>query len=345
VPGPLHLDAWPDGWRQREQTGGEARPEGHATNLIFSLAARTALGSEVRGARRPSGDLGRQAAPCGACLSAAAAAGGRGPCHKNIDKHGRPLLQNPHGRLSTADVVLRAHRLWLRSRPTFWDLFGARSANGRVRLSNAAIHRQSICRPCRICRSSGLAIQASLLFARNFYSPRSARHMPHPLARHHCSAGGCPARLAQPPRVDCGVPAWCGAPGPGCFGVALGSALGLSFFCPRASPLCVWPYLPRAPPSIGQRSIGQRCTRSGCGWLRGTECAAAAAAAGGAVLAATPLAGGRTPHFFYLPSFRCAACLCRFRYLHPPPVRAVGVGDGGGAHLASRHGHSRQFVF
>ena len=73
---------------------------------------------------------------------------------------GKPL-QNSHDRLSAVDVVLRAHRLWFRSRPTSWDLFGARSANERVRLSIAAIHRQINCRPCRICRSFSLARQAS----------------------------------------------------------------------------------------------------------------------------------------------------------------------------------------
>ena len=67
----------------------------------------------------------------------------RGLC--NVDCR----LQNSHDCLSAADVVLRAHGLWFRFQPT-WDLFGARSSNERVRLSNAAIHCQSNCRPYQI---------------------------------------------------------------------------------------------------------------------------------------------------------------------------------------------------
>jgi hypothetical protein len=50
------------GGSQRGETGGEAGPEG-LTHLLSSRAARTAVGSEGRGAQRPSGALGMQAAP------------------------------------------------------------------------------------------------------------------------------------------------------------------------------------------------------------------------------------------------------------------------------------------
>jgi hypothetical protein len=344
VPGPLPLDAWPDGWRQREQTGGEARPEGHATHLIFSLAARTALGSEVRGARRPSGDLGRQAAPCGACLSAAEAAGGRGPCHKNIDKHGRPLLQNPHGRLSTADVVLRAHRLWLRSRPTFWDLFGARSANGRVRLSNAAIHRQSICRPCRICRSSGLAIQASLLFARNFYSPRSARHMPHPLAHHHCSlfSWGVPRPACTAPAGGLWCPCLVRRPWPWLFWGGSGQCSGALFFLsPGISPVCM-AVSPPCPP-VHRPAVHWSAMHPEWMWMAAWY--GVCSGSGRCWRARSPGSdpARRRPHSaLLLPPLFPLRRLSLPLSLPPPTTGPRSRGRGGGA---SRHGHSRQFVF
>jgi hypothetical protein len=63
-----------DGRENRLELRPDLRAEG-LTHLLSSPAARTALGSEVRGARRrPSGALGRQAAPCAGCLSAAALA-------------------------------------------------------------------------------------------------------------------------------------------------------------------------------------------------------------------------------------------------------------------------------